>query len=337
MNQAKPCRCWETAEKPSAELMQKIHTGPLAAAAKKGPAEFEKALAKFRREHVAKPVIYIGTGTCGLGAGAKKTLEAIRTFLKEEKADADVVEVGCIGMCSEEPLVDVQLPGRTRVCYRSVTADKVTELLKGALKGVPPAGLLMGQFRDPSAKPYDGVTFLDEHPFFSKQIRLVLANCGFLDPDHIEEYIARGGYSQLARVLKGMSPADVRDTVEKSGLRGRGGAGFPTGKKWQIAAASKGDQKYLICNADEGDPGAFMDRAVIEGDPYRLLEGMAIAAYAIGASKAYVYIRAEYPLAVKRLKRAFAVAEEYGVLGDKILGSDFSLHIALKMGAGAFV
>jgi NADH:ubiquinone oxidoreductase subunit F (NADH-binding) len=165
----------------------------------------------------------------------------------------------------------------------------------------------------------------------------VLTNCGVIDPGKIEEYIARGGYSALAKALKGKTPLELCDIVEASGLRGRGGGGFPTGKKWKFALASPGEQKYLICNADEGDPGAFMDRAVIEGDPHRLLEGMGIAAYAIGATKAYVYIRAEYPLAIKRLIAAIAQAKEYGLLGHNVLGSGFNLDIIIKQGAGAFV
>jgi NADH:ubiquinone oxidoreductase subunit F (NADH-binding) len=181
------------------------------------------------------------------------------------------------------------------------------------------------------------VPFLDEHPFFAPQTRWVLANCGLIDPAQIDEYIAHGGYQALAKTMRQYTPEQVCDLVEASGLRGRGGGGFPTGKKWKFARGAESDRKYLICNADEGDPGAFMDRAVIESDPHRLVEGMAIAAYAIGATKAYVYIRAEYPLAIKRLKAALAQAEANRLLGQNILGTDFSLQIVIKIGAGAFV
>lgn len=297
----------------------------------------QQRLAELRRDQVTRPTIYVGAGTCGLGAGAKETLAAVHQYLDGHEIKADVVMVGCIGLCSAEPLVDVQLPGRTRVCFKHITADKVSTLLDWALAGSVPDDLVLGQHRHSTLQAWPDVPFLDEHPFFAPQTRWVLANCGLIDPSQIEEYIARGGYSSLVKILRNVSPDDVCDQVEKSGLRGRGGGGFPTGKKWKFARASKGDQKYLICNADEGDPGAFMDRAVIESDPHRLLEGMAIAAYGIGATKAYVYIRAEYPLAIKRLKAAIAQAEANQLLGHNILGTDFHLTIIIKMGAGAFV
>ena len=297
----------------------------------------QRRLAELRRDDVPRPTIFVGAGTCGLGAGAKATLAAIHAYLDTHEVKADVVMVGCVGLCSLEPIVDVQLPGRTRVCFRQMTADKVPSVLESALVGTIHDDHVLGQFRSTTQEPWADVPFLDEHPFFAPQTRWVLANCGLIDPSQIDEYIARGGYAGLVKVLREMTPDAVCDMVELSGLRGRGGGGFPTGKKWKFARQSQGDQKYLICNADEGDPGAFMDRAVIESDPHRLVEGMAIAAYAIGATKAYVYIRAEYPLAIKRLKAAIAQAEANGLIGDSILGTDFSLHVTIKMGAGAFV
>ncbi len=294
-------------------------------------------LASLRRDDVKHPVLYVGTGTCGLGAGARQTMDAIRRYLADKSLAADVIEVGCIGLCSAEPIVDIQLPGKPRVSFRSVMQDHVAPLLDAVLGGSVPAEQALGQYRSSVLQPWPDVPFLDEHPFFAPQMRWVLANCGIIDPTSIDEYVARGGYRALGSVLKGMTPDAVCDMVETSGLRGRGGGGFPTGKKWKFARQAKADQKYLICNADEGDPGAFMDRAVIEGDPHRLLEGMALAAYAIGASVAYVYIRAEYPLAIERLKAAIAQAKAYGLLGKHTLGSDFGLEIKIKMGAGAFV
>lgn len=336
-NQSENCRCcWHTPELPAEELLSLLKKGPLSPAAVKDKKELTENIARYRRETVTKPVFYIGMGTCGLGAGAGKTLSAMRDYLKQNKVDADIVEVGCIGICSEEPLVDLQLPGKPRVSFRSVTEDKVPALMAAALKGEMPQEMVLGQFRSATA-PLEDIPFLDAHPFFSSQTRWVLANCGIIKPTDIEEYIARGGYTQMARVLKAKSREDVCDIVEKSGLRGRGGGGFPTGKKWKIAAGVKSDPHYLICNADEGDPGAFMDRAVIESDTYRLLEGMVIAAYAIGSEHAYVYIRAEYPLAIKRLQEAMATAIEYGLLGKNILGTGFNLEIKIKKGAGAFV
>jgi len=300
-------------------------------------------LAKLRREDVQRPTIYIGAGTCGLGAGAGKTLAAAQAYVKEKNLKADVVEIGCIGMCSGEPLLDVQLPGRARVSFEHVTGDRVAGILDAVLAGKTPEKGILGQFRPSDAEgaakvqPWPGVAYLDEHPFFKPQTRWVLANCGLIDPKSIDEYIARGGYKAFAKVLHKMTRTELCDAVEKSGLRGRGGGGFPTGKKWRVALNTPGYQKYLICNADEGDPGAFMDRAVIEGDPHRLVEGVCIAAYAIGATKAYVYLRAEYPLAIAMLTKALAQAREYGLLGENILGSGSNLEIVIKQGAGAFV
>ena len=294
-------------------------------------------LAELRREVVARPTIFVGAGTCGLGAGAKDTLAAIHQYLDNHEVKADVVKVGCIGLCSLEPIVDIQLPGKPRVSFKQITAARVPALFDVALSGSMPEDVVLGQHRSETLPPWPDIPYLDEHPFFAPQTRWVLANCGLIDPSQIEEYIARGGYRALVKALGRMSPDEVCEMVEQSGLRGRGGGGFPTGRKWKFARQAPGEQKYLICNADEGDPGAFMDRAVIESDPHRLVEGMAIAAYAMGATKAYVYIRAEYPLAIKRLKAALAQAEENNLLGDNILGTDTHLHVIIKMGAGAFV
>ncbi|MDR3108773.1 MAG: 4Fe-4S binding protein [Planctomycetaceae bacterium] len=304
---------------------------------KSGKKEWAERLTVLRRQSVSKPVIYIGTGTCGLGAGAAFTLEKIKQYLDTKKIDAEIVEVGCIGFCAVEPLVDVQLPGRCRLMGCRITQDKVDSLLDGVFSDNIPKELILAQFNEDGLKAWDGVKFKDEHSFFGPQKRWVLKNCGIINPASLEEYIATGGYQGLKKVLSGMSGEQVCKEVETSGLRGRGGGGFPTGKKWQFALTQTDPQKYLVCNADEGDPGAFMDRAVIEGDPHRLLEGMAIAAYAIGANKAYIYIRAEYPLAIQRLKHAIAEAEANNLLGDNILGSQFSLKMIIKMGAGAFV
>ena len=297
--------CWTAPSQPTAELLAKVPTGPFSA--KAGPNIGER-ITLLRRDQVRKPTILIGTGTCGLGAGAAKTIEAAKAYVAERMIDADVVEVGCLGMCSEEPMLDVQLPGKARISFCRVTADKVGGLLDAALAGKLPEDGVLGQFRGATGDPWAKVPFLDQHPFFAPQLRWVLANSGIIDPGSIDEYIARGGYSSLENTLRTKKPDEVCDIVAKGGLRGRGGGGFPTGMKWKFAREAPGDHKYLICNADEGDPGAFMDRAVAESDPYRLLEGMVIAAYAIGASKAYIYIRAEYPLAIERLKAAIPKA-----------------------------
>jgi NADH:ubiquinone oxidoreductase subunit F (NADH-binding)/NAD-dependent dihydropyrimidine dehydrogenase PreA subunit/(2Fe-2S) ferredoxin len=330
-------KCWHGAGHACPDRIACLIRGPLCHDDEACRKHFADRGRQLRREVLERPAIFVGMGTCGLAAGAGKTLEAVRTYLAAHQIEADIVEVGCIGLCTAEPIVDVQIPGRTRVSYSSVTADKVAALLEGALIGKAPTGSVLGQHRSEHHEPFPRVGYLDEHPFFKPQTRRVLVNCGIIDPTNIDEYIARGGYEPFTRVLKDRPPAEMCDIVERSGLAGRGGGGFPTGRKWKIAHGVSSDQKYLVANADEGDPGAFMDRAVIEGDPHRLLEGMALAAYAIGATKAYVYIRAEYPLAIARIARAIDQAESYGVLGPNILDSGFSLEIVIKQGAGAFV
>ena len=297
-----------------------------------------KELSLLKREIVDKPVIYIGAGTCGLGAGAGKTLENVKQYLSNKAIDAEIIEVGCIGLCAAEPIVDIQLPGHNRVSFSSVTSDKVETLLNSVLnlelpKNVQP----LYQFPVNTNRSWENVVNFNDHSYFKKQQRIVLQNCGTLNPVSINEYIAAGGYTSYLKTINSYQPAQVCDMVEESGLRGRGGGGFTTGAKWKFALNTPSNQKYLICNADEGDPGAFMDRAVIEGDPHRLIEGMMIAAFGIGATKSYVYIRAEYPLAIKRLKIALDQAHEYGLLGKNILGSRIDFDIKVKMGAGAFV
>lgn len=300
-------------------------------------AEIAEKIQQIRRIKITKPVIYVGAGTCGLGAGAGKTLEAVKRYLNEKKIDAQVVETGCIGICAAEPLMDVHIPGYNRICFEHLTEDKVYETLDAIFNLELPKNKAIFQFVQEGNRKWEGVPDISEHPFFKPQKRIVLQNCGIVNPISIEEYIASGGYKSYLKVINEMSREEVCDTIEKSGLRGRGGGGFPTGKKWKFALNTQSDQKYIICNADEGDPGAFMDRAVIEGDPHRLIEGMAIGAYAIGATKAYVYIRAEYPLAVERLKIAIQQAKDYGLIGKNIFGTGVDFEIKIKMGAGAFV
>lgn len=294
-------------------------------------------LSYLKKENTDIPTIYIGAGTCGLGAGANKTLTAVQAYLKNNKIDADIIETGCIGLCSSEPLLDIQLPGKNRVSFEKVTEDKVENILENIFTNQIDKDHILAQFESEQNQKWGGIPYLNELPFFAPQKRIVLKNCGIVNPVSIEEYIARGGYKSFIGTLKTYSGSEVCDIIEKSGLRGRGGGGFPTGRKWKFALNQEADQKYLICNADEGDPGAFMDRAVIEGDPHRLIEGMAIAAYGIGATKSYVYIRAEYPLAISRLKIALEQARDFGLLGKNIFDSGIDFDIIIKMGAGAFV
>lgn len=314
-------------------LIQNILTNPKKQQEK---SELEK-LSIFKNEKNDKTVIFVGTGTCGLGAGADKTIVSVREYLMKNSIEAKIIETGCIGLCSSEPILDVKLPGKNRISFENITADRVEGLLNSVFSGNLNGEARLGQFPVENNQKWEGIREINEHPFFKPQTRLVLKNCGIIDPVSIEEYIARGGYVQFLETIKNIKPFDVCDIIEKSGLRGRGGGGFPTGRKWKFAHNEVSDQKYLICNADEGDPGAFMDRAVIEGDPHRLIEGMAIAAFGIGATKAYVYIRAEYPLAIKRLKIALDQAKAYGLLGQNIFGTGLDFEIKVKMGAGAFV
>jgi NADH:ubiquinone oxidoreductase subunit F (NADH-binding) len=300
--------------------------------------DFETATSIIRREQLKKLTVFIGAGTCGLGAGAGKTLKAVKNYLAKKELEADVIEVGCIGLCSAEPLMDIQLPGFNRISFQHVTEDKVESLLDDMLQLEIPGDIeVLGQFSNGNNKKWEGIAFINEHPFFAPQNRLVLKNCGIVDPVSIEEYVAGGGYAGYLSLLETTAPLEVCNMIEQSGLRGRGGGGFPSGKKWKFAAQKEADQKYLICNADEGDPGAFMDRAVIEGDPHRLIEGMAIAAFGIGATKVYVYIRAEYPLAIERLNKALQQARDAGLLGKNIFNTGTDFEIKVKMGAGAFV
>ena len=285
-------------------------------------------------QHSDKPRILVGTATCGRAAGAMDTLEAIHCELSRLGIDTIVTQVGCIGLCYAEPLVDIIKPGRPRICYSGVTPEIIPQLIEDyIINDNPRPDLALGTIGEDGV---DGITRLFELPMLRPQVRVALRNCGHIDPEDIKQYIASGGYSGLVKALA-MSPEEVIEEVKKSGLRGRGGAGFPTGQKWEFCRRSPGTEKYLICNADEGDPGAFMDRSLLEGDPHAVLEGMLIGAYAIGATQGYIYCRAEYPLAIERLQIALKQMEGYGLLGDNILASDFVFHIEIKEGAGAFV
>ncbi len=276
--------------------------------------------------------ILICTGTGCTASGAKDVLAKFDEELKAKKLREEVslVETGCHGFCEGGPLVIIYPEG---TFYTRVKPEDVAEIVEEhILKGRIVSRLL---FKEPLTA--EKVPSYDEIAFYKKQHRLVLGNCGHINPDSIEEYIGADGYEGLAKAILTMTPEQVVEEMKKTGLRGRGGGGFPTGMKWMFCSKSPGPKKYVICNADEGDPGAFMDRSLLEGDPHAILEGMAICAYAIGADEGYIYCRAEYPLAIKRLKKAIAQAEEAGLLGEKILGTDFSFTLHIKEGAGAFV
>ncbi len=281
-----------------------------------------------------KPLILVGLATCGIAAGANSVLKAIENELKRRGIQANIIPVGCIGLCYLEPIVDIVRPGHPRISYCQVTPEKAIQLIEDYLvNDNPRPDLALGNFGEGS---FAGIPNFYEHPMLKPQVRIATRNCGHINPEDINHYIAKDGYDGLHRALA-MQPEDVIKVVEKSGLRGRGGAGFPTSKKWEEARHSKATPKFVVCNADEGDPGAFMDRSVLEGDPHSVLEGMSIAGYAVGTPNGYIYVRAEYPLAVKRLQIAIGQAKEVGLLGENILGTDFSFNVNIMQGAGAFV
>lgn len=276
--------------------------------------------------------VLVCKGTGCTASGAPSVYTALREELAKRRLDNEVmlVETGCHGMCEMGPIVVVYPEG---AFYCRVAPEDVPEIVEEHLY----KGRLVERLLYTVPGEMTKVPHYKDIPFYSKQHRVALRNCGYINPEHIEEYISRDGYQALAKALLEMTPGKTLEEVKRSGLRGRGGAGFPTGLKWEFARKATGDKKYIICNADEGDPGAFMDRSVLEGDPHTLIEGMLLGAYAIGADEGYIYCRAEYPLAIKRLKNAIAQAEEYGLIGDGIMGTDFSFNLHIKEGAGAFV
>ncbi len=282
----------------------------------------------------AESVFFVGAATCGMAAGAEAVIDRLERDIARYGLNARVIRAGCLGPCCFEPIMIVRRQGLPECCYGPVDADAAGSILERHVMG----GELCPEWSlgVMTAEGYGDIPSFWDHPMMRGQVRRVLVNCGVIDPEDPDHYLARGGYLGLERAL-GMTPEAVIEEVLASGLRGRGGAGFPTGKKWQFARAAEGSPKYLICNADEGDPGAFMNRSLLEGDPHAVLEGMLIAGYAIGASEGYIYCRAEYPLAIRRLERAIEQMRELGVLGERILGTDFSFDLHIKQGAGAFV
>ncbi len=270
--------------------------------------------------------IKVGLGTCGISAGGELVFNKFKEELNNLHIDAVLSETGCNGMCYQEALVEIEEENDSFL-YSKVTTDKVGKIINEHLINNRPV-------TDWIIKSNE---IKKEDSFLKKQKRIVLRNCGVINPGSIDEYMAHQGYDAIREVVFNKSPFDVIDTIIKAGLRGRGGGGFPTGLKWKFAAQENSDKKYIICNADEGDPGAFMDRSVLEGDPHSVIEGMMIGAYAIGADEGYIYVRAEYPLAIKRLRNAINQCRNRGYLGEKIFGSNFNFDLKIKEGAGAFV
>jgi len=293
-----------------------------------GRTKTRKVRAKSSNNGTSTISVCLGTG--GIAAGGDKVFAVFEREIKKKKLDAAIgkrvcktAKTGCRGLCAKDVLVDISMPKTKTRTYERVTVDMVPQIVEDHLINSKPVEKWLAKN--------------DYHNFHAHQERLVLGNCGTINPEDIDEYIIKGGYKALRSVLTGMTPQDVISEISKSGLRGRGGGGFETGWKWESCAKYDDDEKYIVCNGDEGDPGAFMDRSIMEGDPHALLEGMVIGGYAIGATSGYIYVRAEYPLAVERLHIAIKQAKENRCLGEKILGSKYSLDIIVKEGAGAFV
>ncbi len=292
----------------------------------------ERAESLWRERLDNKPVIMVGAATCGRAAGALDVLQAFRDEVKKRNLDCPVIEVGCMGHCYAEPIVIISKPGYPPICYGYVNPVIAERLVKEFVLGDNPCP----EFVIGALEANDMLPSFDDFPRAQHERKIILKNCGHIDPTEIEHYIAGGGYAALAEALE-KTPDEIIGEVTRSGLRGRGGAGFPAGRKWQFCREASGTPKYIVCNADEGDPGAFMDRSILESDPHSVIEGMIIAGYAIGARYGYIYVRAEYPLAVQRVENALKQAKKLKLTGSHILGSDFNFDIILFQGSGAFV
>ncbi|HVP20133.1 MAG TPA: NADH-ubiquinone oxidoreductase-F iron-sulfur binding region domain-containing protein [Spirochaetia bacterium] len=280
--------------------------------------------------------VFIGMGTCGLATGAGQVRAAVEKWAATRGIDMTITPTGCIGFCKAEPIMDVVTDTGHRISYSNVTPEVAGFILDEAFvrKNYKLDGLL-GQLKN-GRQPFPGIPMIEDHPYFRKQVKYVLRNCGVIDPESISDYRSSGGFKGFERALA-MSREEVISEITRSGLRGRGGSGFPAGKKWELALRENNARKYVICNADEGDPGAFMDRSILEGDVYAVLEGMMIAGYAIGANEGIIYCRAEYPLAIERIEKAIDVLKTEGMLEKPVGGHDFQFRLRVKKGAGAFV
>jgi NADH:ubiquinone oxidoreductase subunit F (NADH-binding)/Pyruvate/2-oxoacid:ferredoxin oxidoreductase delta subunit len=299
--------------------------------------EAEKVLQQIRREKTDKPMIYVSSGTSSIISGSEQTWSAIASYIKENEPNAGMVKVGCTGPATFEPLVCIQLPGKNKLFFRNITEEKVEPLLNGVFHNDINEDDLAGQSGTKGFELWSGIPFMEEHPFFARQKRVILGNCGCYDPESIEEYIARGGYRAYIKAIRHYTFEEVCDIIERSGLRGRSGGGYLTGLKWKHALNTSSNNRYLICNAKESDPGAFTDRTILESDPHRLIEGIAIASYAIGASNAIIFMRSGSDYAKNRLQKAINMARDYGLFGHNIFSSGYNLDIAIRVEPGAFV
>jgi len=301
------------------------------------PKNVEDRLEVFRRNKISKPIIYIGITSSSVCAGALNVKKAIENYIDENQVDIDIITIGSLGLCSDEPLVDIHIPGKNRIVFRKVTPNDIPTILDGVLNSFIPTEMVLGQYRHKFHEVWQEVPFLDELTYFKEQNRIVLSNCGVIDPNSITDYMSYGGYRALAKAIRNHTYDEICTMVEQSGLRGRGGGGYPTGTKWRKALQVSTDQRYMICNADESDPGAFVYRLLMESDPHRIIEGLIISSYAIGASKAIIYTRNSNSLTVERLEQAINQAYEAGLLGHNILDSGFNIDISVRKGPGAYV
>ncbi len=301
------------------------------------PASTEKELQQIRRERTEVPVIQVSSNTGSIIAGAEKTFDAVRSYLAGAEPEAVVLKVGCAGPANYEPLVCIQMPGKNRLFFRNITEEKVEPLLDGVFHNDINEDDLVGQTGSKGFELWPGIQFVNELPFFAGQKRIILGNCGCYDPESIGEYVARGGYRSYVKTIRHYTFEEVCNIVEASGLRGRSGGGYLTGLKWKRALNTTSSSRYMICNAKESDPGSFSDRTILESDPHRLIEGLAIASYAIGASTGIIYLRSGTDHARKRLMRAIDMARDYGLIGHNIYSSGYNLDIVVRTEPGAFV
>jgi NADH:ubiquinone oxidoreductase subunit F (NADH-binding)/Pyruvate/2-oxoacid:ferredoxin oxidoreductase delta subunit/(2Fe-2S) ferredoxin len=285
--------------------------------------------------HPEVPKLSVGTATCGLASGSADVFQSFHKRVTSEDLEVIVARTGCIGFCQMEPIVSLRLPGKGGLLLKKMTPKLVPHILDALQGGEFPREAVLCALNGDTVT--DGFPSYQELGFFRKQVKVALRNCGLIDPENLPEYVARNGYHALFKAVTSMKPAAVISTVKRSGLRGRGGAGFPTGRKWELTFSQPSEEKFIICNADEGDPGAYMDRSILEGDPHAVLEGMIIGAYAMGASQGFIYIRDEYPEAIRKFEKALADATAYGLLGHDVLGSGFDFTVKVVRGGGAFV
>ena len=300
-------------------------------------AETEKVLQQVRRDRTDVPVIHVSSNTSSIIAGSEKTYDALKSYVEENEPGTLIIRVGCAGPANFEPVVCIQMPGKNKLFFRNITEEKVEPLLNGVYHNDINEDDLLGQAGSRGFELWPGISFINDLPFFAFQKRIILGNCGCYDPESIEEYIARGGYRTFVKTIRHYTYEEVCDIIERSGLRGRSGGGYLTGLKWKQALNTGSNARYFICNAKESDPGSFSDRTILESDPHRLLEGMAIGAYAIGASNAILYLKSSSEHARNRLQKAIDLAREFGIIGHNIYSSGYNLNITIKVEPGAFV